>query len=124
MGHNSRVRLNEAHGNGYSEPSDDFGIGIVATASGNLIEENAVMGNTNGIYLAANTRDTTVRQNTAVGNPGIQVGNSQLSSRAVDILNLAPTGANRFERNVCITSVNAPCPDTSQASGWRPREQP
>ncbi len=84
-----------------------------------MIEENSVVGNTNGVYLGPTSRDTVVRQNTIVGNPAIQVGNSLPSLRAVDILNLAPPGANTFERNVCVTAVNAPCPDISAVSGWR-----
>lgn len=91
---------------------------MIGTGSGNQIDENTVSGNTNGISLAAGTRETVVRQNTVVGNPAIQVDNSLPSSRAVDILNLAPAGANTFERNVCVTSVNAPCPSIS-AGGWR-----
>jgi parallel beta-helix repeat protein len=110
IGHNSRVRLNAAQGNGYSEPADDFGIGLVGTASGNLVDENTVSGNTNGIYIAAGTRDNEVRANIAVGNPGIQVANTQPAAQAVDILNLAPADRTTFERNVCLTSVNAPCP--------------
>lgn len=77
------------------------------------------MGNTNGIYLGAGTRETTVRQNTVLGNPGIQSANTRPAVQAVDILNLAPAGTNTFVRNVCVTAVNAPCPDTSGTSGWR-----
>jgi parallel beta-helix repeat protein len=110
IGHNSRVRLNAAQGNGYSEPADDFGIGLVGAASGNLLDENTVSGNTNGIYIAGGTRDNVIRANVAVGNPGIQTSNTQPAAQAVDILNLAPADRTKFERNVCITSVNAPCP--------------
>jgi parallel beta-helix repeat protein len=92
---------------------------VVGSGSGNVIEENSVTGNTNGIYLSAASRDTVVRQNTIVGNPAIQVGNSLPASRAVDILNLAPAGANTFDRNVCVTAVNAPCPGVPADSGWR-----
>ena len=90
---------------------------MVGNATGNLIELNSVVENTNGVYLAAGTRDTVVRQNTILGNPAIQVGNSLPASRTVDILNLAPTSANTFERNLCVTAVNAPCPDLSPAGG-------
>jgi parallel beta-helix repeat protein len=110
IGHNSRVRLNEAHGNGYSEPADDFGIGIQGGASGNVIEENTITGNTNGIYIAtAAGADNVVRENVAVGNPAIQSAATRPTVQAVDILNLAPDGRVRFERNACITAVNAPC---------------
>jgi parallel beta-helix repeat protein len=110
IGHNSRVRLNLAQGNGYSEPADDFGIGLVGTPSGNTIEQNTVAGNTNGIYIAAGAVDNVVRENVVVGNPAIQSAATRPESRAVDILNLAPASQTRFERNVCVTSVNAPCP--------------
>jgi nitrous oxidase accessory protein NosD len=109
-GHNSRVRLNATHGNGYSEPADDFGIGVIGTASGNVIDVNNVTGNTNGILVGATTRQTMVRENVVVGNPGIQVANSNPNARAVDILNLSAAGQTTFERNTCVTSVNAPCP--------------
>lgn len=109
-GSNSRVRLNATHGNGYSEPADDFGIGIIGSATDNVVEENVVIGNTNGILLGAGSRQTLVRENTVVGNPAIQVGNTRPQAQAVDILNLAPANQTTFERNVCVTSVNAPCP--------------
>ena len=110
IGHNSRVRLNEAHGNGYSDPADDFGIGMQGGASGNVIEENTMSGNTNGIYIAAAVgADNLVRENLAIGNPGIQTGVTRPAAQAVDILNLAPAGRVTFERNACITSVNAQC---------------
>jgi hypothetical protein len=47
------------------------------------------------------------------------VGNSLPLSQAADILNLAPPGANTFERNTCVTAVNAPCPNASEIGGWR-----
>jgi hypothetical protein len=51
-----------------------------------------------------------VRQNVAVGNPGIQVANTRPEAQAADIVNLAPAGQTTFERNTCLTAVNAPCP--------------
>jgi parallel beta-helix repeat protein len=110
VGHNSRVRLNTSHGNGYSDPPDDFGIGLVGTASGNVIEENLVTGNTNGIYIAAAVGKNVIRQNTVVGNPPIQVATTSPGARALDIVNLAPVTQSEFDRNRCITALNAPCP--------------
>jgi parallel beta-helix repeat protein len=83
---------------------------VIGTASGNVIDQNNVTGNTNGILVAAGTRNTKVRENVVVGNPGIQVSNVRPEARAVDILNLAPAGETQFERNTCVTAVNAPCP--------------
>lgn len=67
-------------------------------------------GNTNGIFIFAGTRNTLVRQNLAVGNPGIQVANTRPEAQAADIVNLAPAGQTTFENNRCLTAVNAPCP--------------
>jgi parallel beta-helix repeat protein len=110
LGHNSRVRLNAAQGNGYSEPADDFGIGLIGTPSGNVVEQNSVSGNTNGIYIAAGAVDNVIRENIVLGNPAIQSATTNPTSRALDIVNLAPAGQTKFERNVCVTSLNAPCP--------------
>ncbi|MFN2446018.1 MAG: hypothetical protein ABR606_10635 [Vicinamibacterales bacterium] len=110
LGHNSRVRLNQTHANGYSDPADDFGIGVIGSATGNVIDANTVTGNTQGIYVAAGARATTVRENTVLGNPAIQTANDRPDIRALDIVNLAPAGETTFERNVCLSAVNAPCP--------------
>jgi hypothetical protein len=40
------------------------------------------------------------------------VGNTRPDPQSVDILNLSPSGQTTFERNVCMTSVGAPCPVT------------
>jgi parallel beta-helix repeat protein len=110
LGHNSRVRLNQTYGNGYAEPADDFGIGVIGTATGNMVEENTISGNTTGILVGAGARDTTIRENVVVGNPAVQVGNASPNVQAADIRNLAPAGQTTFERNVCLTAINAPCP--------------
>ena len=100
-------------GNGFSDPADDFGIGVIATASGNLLDGNFVTGNTQGIVVMATARATVVRENTVVGNPPIQVANTRPELRALDIVNLAPAGETTFERNVCLSAVNAPCSTTT-----------
>ena len=110
VGHNSRVRLNTAHGNGYSDPPDDFGIGVIGNATGNVIELNLVTGNTNGIYIAAAVGQNVIRNNTALGNPAIQVGNTRPETRALDIVNLSPADRTIFDRNKCLTGFAAPCP--------------
>jgi parallel beta-helix repeat protein len=93
---------------------------VSGTGSGNLIELNVVTGNTNGIFLSPLSRESLVRQNTVLGNTPIQVGNTHAQTRAVDILNLSAPGQATFERNLCATSVNAPCPDLSGQAGVRP----
>lgn len=75
-----------------------------------MIEENRVTGNTQGIFIGAGARNTTVRSNVVIGNPGIQVGNTHPDARTADIVNLAPPGQTQFDRNVCVSGVNAPCP--------------
>jgi parallel beta-helix repeat protein len=110
VGHNSRVRLNSAYGNGYSEPPDDFGIGLVGTASGNVVELNVASGNTNGIYIAAGVGQNIVRNNTAIGNPPVQIANTRPELRALDIVNLSPADRTVFDRNKCVTALAAPCP--------------
>jgi parallel beta-helix repeat protein len=75
-----------------------------------VVDANIVTGNTNGIFVASGARSTTVRENTVLGNPPIQIANTRPDVRALDIVNLAPDGQTTFERNVCISAVNAPCP--------------
>lgn len=75
-----------------------------------MIEENRVTGNTQGIFIGAGARNTTVRSNTVIGNPGIQTGSTHPDTRTADIVNLAPSGQTQFDRNVCVSGVNAPCP--------------
>jgi parallel beta-helix repeat protein len=79
-----------------------------------VIEENSISGNTNGIYIAAAAGENVVRQNVIVGNPAMQSSATSPAVRAADIVNLAPDGRITFERNVCVTSVNAPCPTPLQ----------
>jgi parallel beta-helix repeat protein len=114
-GNRNRIFRNQVSGNGYTDQAgvaaDDFGIAIVnAVSTENMIEENSALGNANGIFLVPGTSGNVIRQNIAMGNPAIQVSNSLPMSTGVDIRNLAAAGANTFEDNACITSMNAPCP--------------
>jgi parallel beta-helix repeat protein len=108
----NRIFRNQVSGNGYTDQSgDDFGIGIVnPTSTGNMIEENSALGNSNGILLAPGTSGNVIRRNVVIGNPAIQVSNSLPMSTGLDIRNFAADGANMFEDNACVTSMNAPCP--------------
>jgi len=104
-------------GNGYanqivSANSNNFGIGAVGTANNNVIEQNVVMGNANGIFVTSNAVGNTIRQNVATGNPPIQVSNSFTTGNCAtppcagaDIRNTAPAGTNTIEDNHCITVV-------------------
>jgi parallel beta-helix repeat protein len=91
-------------------PSTNFGIGLIAaTDIGNVIEDNTIIGNTNGIFLAQGVQGNIFRGNLIVGNPPVQEAIDHGPSGGADILNMASDGANAFEGNVCLTSVNAPC---------------
>jgi parallel beta-helix repeat protein len=43
--------------------NNDFGLGVLATSSGNLIEHNTITGNSNGILIMATASKNTLRQN-------------------------------------------------------------
>jgi len=93
------------------EQGNNFGIGLItASDTGNVIEENTVLGNSNGIFLATGVAGNVIRRNLIVGNPPVQVIIDHPSESGVDIKNLADDGANTFRRNRCLTSINAPCP--------------
>jgi parallel beta-helix repeat protein len=83
---------------------------IAANVNNNVIDENTVVGNATGIWLAAGTEGNIVRRNLVTANPPVQVAVSIPSGTGVDIRNQAVPGANTFQANVCLTSVNAPCP--------------
>ena len=92
------------------QQGNNFGIGLVtASDTGNVIEDNTVAGNSNGIFLAAGVTGNIIRRNFIVGNPPAQVDVDHPSASGVDVKNLADDGANTFRGNVCLTSVNGPC---------------
>jgi hypothetical protein len=68
------------------------------------------MGNANGIVLVAGVAGNTIRGNTIVGNPAIQVDVDHTSNGGLDIKNMSAADANIFDSNVCLTGLNAPCP--------------
>ena len=106
------ISRNVIGGNGSAEPNNDFGIGLVGTSSSNEIEENTVMGNTNGILIQAGARDNVLRRNIVVGNPPVQVTATFGNFGGADIQNLAPAGANWMDGNICLayTGVEpSPC---------------
>ena len=76
----------------------------------NVIEDNEVLGNTNGIIVVAGVEGTIIRRNVVAGNPPLQVSNSFPGEQGVDIRNGATAGATTFKDNICLTGVNAPCP--------------
>ena len=57
------------------------------------------------------------RKNFVIGNPSVETSVDHASATSgFDIQNLATVGANTFQANVCLTSVNAPCPASTPPS--------
>lgn len=120
----NRVRLNTFYGNG-SVPrttppgpgfvSNNFGLGLIGTSSDNLVEENKIGGNFNGIRIGAATKGGNIfRRNVIVGNPPVQISKEFGASVGADIQDLSnpALGTNVFEDNRCLTYSGAgpsPC---------------
>jgi parallel beta-helix repeat protein len=106
----NRIALNRLSGNGYAAQANNFGIGLVNPGTNdNVIVDNLVFGNSNGIVLVAGVEGNVVLRNFIVGNPPVQVPVSNPGTGGVDIRNLAAPGINVLEGNVCLTSTNAGC---------------
>ena len=94
--------------------NNDFGVGLIGTSSNNLVEQNSITGNSNGILIQAGASGNVIRQNIAAGNPPSLV--SRLYGPiGFDIKDEASSngGRNTFERNWCITYGGpgpSPCP--------------
>jgi Right handed beta helix region len=136
----NRVRRTETYGNGTTAlgppPSaipNDFGIGLVGSSNGNIIEESRMGGNINGLALfplspAATPTRNVIRRNVIVGNPPMEVSaanHPRIELVGADIRDFSPAGSNRFEGNLCVTYTGsaspAPCPNVSDFSGQRGR---
>jgi hypothetical protein len=109
------VRRSEVVGNGTTDPGpppapipNDFGIGLVGASHRNLIEENGVGGNINGLaifpaggFMPTNNR---IKKNVFVGNPPTEVYDKFGPEAGSDVRDFAGAAANnRFEDNLCIT---------------------
>jgi hypothetical protein len=134
----NRIRRSEFSGNGSVAPGpdpsgppcpmptgqpNDFGIGLVGTSSGNVIEENGIGGNINGILVCPGAAGNLIRENVIVGNPPIQVAATSGPSVGADIRDFSPAGANTYDDNLCVTStqVSGPplCPNIPNFSGHK-----
>ena len=123
----NRVRRNHFYGNGsvvVGPPlgtPNDFGVGLVGTSRDNIIEENSIGGNINGILLYPLTTGNLIRRNLIAGNPPVQVSASAGTPVGVDIRDASAPGANMFDENHCITyegaKTPAPCPNFPRARG-------
>lgn len=135
---NNRVRRSEFFGNGsIINPSgppaagvpNDFGVGLVGSSSGNIIEENGIGGNINGLALfplspTATPAGNLIQKNVIVGNPAIEVSaSSTLAPVGADIRDFAAAGSNTFRKNLCLTYTGAttppPCPNVPRFAGHR-----
>jgi parallel beta-helix repeat protein len=102
----NRLGENRLSGNGYEAQGSNFGIGLVAPGTNdNVIEDNTIVGNTNGIVLVAGVEGNIIRRNVVAGNPPVQVSVSFPTDAGVDIKNLAAPDANTLRNNLCLTSV-------------------
>ncbi len=63
--------------------------GLVRGTPSHVIEDNTVLGNTNGVFLAAGVAGNFIRRNLIVGNPPVQIDLDHPSASGVDIKNLA-----------------------------------
>jgi len=100
-------------GNGYATQGSNFGIGLInigGAPNDNVIVDNIVVGNTNGIVVDAGVEGNVIRRNFVASNPAVQVSVNNPTTSGVDIRNSATPGANTFEDNFCLTAVNAACP--------------
>jgi parallel beta-helix repeat protein len=79
------------------------------TPADNVIVDNTVVGNTNGIIIDPGARGNYIVRNLVVGNPAVQVSVNNPTTIGVDIRNAATAGDNVVEGNVCLTTVNATC---------------
>jgi len=94
--------------------NNDFGVGLIGTSGGNLIEHNNIAGNTNGVLIQPLASTNTLRENIVAGNPPSLVTRI-FGPIGFDIKDEATAdGArNTFERNWCITYFGpgpSPCP--------------
>lgn len=88
---------------------------MVFASNDNVIEENKIGGNVNGVYIDSNGDvGNVIRSNSVFGNPPGQVSTEFGSSIGADIQDMSAPGANTYEDNRCLTyagaAVPAPCP--------------
>jgi hypothetical protein len=129
--HDNRIRRSEFAGTGSTAPGpnpacpvavpNDFGVGLVGNSSGNIIEENGIGGNINGLLVCPGAAGNLIKKNVIAGNPPIQVSaSSNLDPVGADVRDFSPAGANRFEENLCITYTGpgpSPCLTLPQFAG-------
>jgi hypothetical protein len=97
--------------------SNNFGLGLIGISEGNLVEENKIGGNVNGLLISSPRRNE-IRDNIIAGNPPVQVSLLFGKGIGADIRELSPAGTHIFEENHCLTyagsTTPAPCPNISE----------
>jgi hypothetical protein len=102
---------------------------LIGTSSENLVEDNKIGGNFNGVYIGSGTKGgNVIRRNIIVGNPPVQISSEFGASVGVDIRDLSnpALGANIFEDNRCLTYAGAgpsPCPNVGRPQNGEDSEQ-
>jgi len=125
---NNVIRKNQFSGNGSVGPTatfaagsatvasnNDFGVGLIANSSNNLIENNSISGNANGILIQAAATGNVIRSNIVAGNAPSQV-TRDYGPLGFDIKDESATngGRNTVQSNHCLTYFGpgpAPCPN-------------
>jgi hypothetical protein len=99
--------------------SNNFGLGLLGVSQDNLIENNKIGGNINGVYLGGggNVTGNIIRRNVILGNPPAEAVRAFGVPIGADIQDFSPAGTNTFEDNRCLTYSGAgpsPCPNVGK----------
>lgn len=102
--------------------SNNFGLGLLGVSQNNLVENNRMGGNVNGLYLGGggNVTGNIFRGNFIAGNPAAQVLSTYGSAIGADIQDFSPAGSNTFDGNYCLTYAGtgpSQCPKISEPDG-------
>jgi hypothetical protein len=120
----NRMHKSTFYGNGsvdYTNGNVTFGIGFEGSSSENVVEENDIGGNSNGVLFFNTSSDNFVRRNVIAGNPAAQVIKTftATNQQGADIA-FRPSFAganNKLKDNFCLTYIQgagpatAPCPN-------------
>ncbi len=128
--------MNKYYGNGLATSKDspsatnsnNFGVGLIFASNDNVVEENKIGGNVNGVYIDSNGDvGNVIRRNTIAGNPAGQVSTEFGTLIGADIQDMSTPGTNTFEDNFCLTYAGsiaqAPCPDISKQDSDEDQQQ-
>jgi parallel beta-helix repeat protein len=113
--HHNTISGNFFAGNGSAaNGNNDFGVGLIAGSSANLIENNSIGGNSNGLLLQATATGNLIRMNVIAGNPPSQFSKDYGAGAGFDVKDEGTTNGarNSFDRNWCVTYSGpgpAPC---------------